>query len=574
MTVMMTSERKWFGLAVKAVVAAVAVAVLAAAWTAYAPFVRDVSTIAASALAMAACNADRVQGTATEPLLKFEVDQAPLSFGSVWHDADLQSYEARFLAANASAVYVSRLHGCVLQPLSPHMQAARDLYHRAVSAESEQDAAEVGALQALLAQLRPGGPRQTQAHTADKDKEISRGSRKSGESQADDHRSSSSSSDVNDDANDDDDGTGYFGDTALCSDDERLSEEEIAALQAIFDAEIKRGEQQQEHTRGLAAVHCGKLVAESYASWLNITADSAQLGWSMSKSVLSTLIGVAIGEGRIKLEDLLDLDMDESVDNDLIQLRHLLHMVDGLDYNEHYCMINDPARMLFLERSTAGFARNKAPAHLPGERWCYNSGATNLASWMLRQSFPSWWDYWRFPYEKLFAPIGAKSFVLETDSEGIFVGSSFGFATARDWARFGVLHLQNGTWRGSRVVPSQPDPYPTTYAFNDGVFADGWWYPPQGHANITRLREDPTNACLVKYLEMWGWATNVLPAGTAFSAGYKGQYIFVVPPLHLVLVRLGNGWQDEVRNSVVKQVLDTVTRASASPSHKQAVQWQ
>ncbi|EGD77400.1 hypothetical protein PTSG_12739 [Salpingoeca rosetta] len=529
-----------------AVLGAVIAAVLA--WAVYETVLRDATAIISSVLALTACTAENVLHVDYAGLASYEAEgYAP--YASVWYDADLQSYEARFLAANASAVYVSRLHGCVLQPLSPHMQAARDLYHRAVSAESEQDAAEVGALQSLLAQLRPGGPRQAQAHTADKDKEISTGSRNSGESQADDHRSSSSS-DVNDDANDDDDGTGYFGDTALCSDDERLSEEEIAALQAIFDAEIKRGEQQQEHTRGLAAVHCGKLVAESYASWLNITADSAQLGWSRSIWIHSNTLG-----SQCKTYFFLPtrtscyLDMDESVDNDLIQLRHLLHMVDGLDYNEHYGMINDPARMLFLERSTAGFARNKAPAHLPGERWCYNSGATNLASWMLRQSFPSWWDYWRFPYEKLFAPIGAKSFVLETDSEGIFVGSSFGFATARDWARFGVLHLQHGRWGEQQVVPAS---YLRDFTFKrltvtDDIYSGGWWHPPAGRENVTQLQQDPRTACIAQHIEESAWTTQCIPHEAIIAEGYKGQMLMIIPSKKFVLVRLGHLWDRENR---------------------------
>lgn len=355
------------------------------AWGVYVAVVRDTSRVMASALALTACCANNVVHMAPGPLAKYETHGLS-ALGSAWYESSTGQFKARFLAANASAVYVSRLHGCVLLPLSPAMEHARELYLQ-VSKEmdgGEQAAAgdhpstkkaedEAAKLKAVLQELWPGGPRLV-------------------------HREEERDGDVAPASYGDDN---YFGDTSMCSEEEQLSAKEVAALQRVFDDEVKRGEGKQEHTRGLAAVHCGKLVAESYASWLGVTQESPQLGWSMTKSVMSTLIGVAVGEGHVTLEDLLDLNMDESTEDDSIRLRHLLHMVDGLDYNEHYGMINDPARMLFLSRSTAGFARNKDPSHLPGERWCYNSGATNLASWMLRQSLPSWWDYWRFPYEKV-----------------------------------------------------------------------------------------------------------------------------------------------------------------------------
>ena len=340
----------------------------------YEAVVHDAAQIVASVLALTACTSENIMHLQLDALSSYE-NEGFAPFSNIWFDQSTHEYKAAFLTTNASAIYVSRFHGCVLTPLSPHMRDAHETFLGAMadldeeSGEASGSAAEEAEVRAMLRRLRPGGRRPLHAGP--------------GSLAYPDHASDN------------------YGDTDACSDADKLTDSQVAALQAAFDAEIARGEHQDEHTRALAVVQCGRLVAESYASWLNITAESAHLGWSMTKSITSSVIGAAVGEGMVTLDDLLDLDQDESTDNDNIRMRNLLHMTEGLDYNEHYGMINDPARMLFLSRSTAGFARNKAPSHLPGERWCYNSGATNLASWMLRQQCDSWWHYWLFPYEKV-----------------------------------------------------------------------------------------------------------------------------------------------------------------------------
>jgi CubicO group peptidase (beta-lactamase class C family) len=106
-------------------------------------------------------------------------------------------------------------------------------------------------------------------------------------------------------------------------------------------------------------------------------------------------------------------------------------------------------QMLFIEGDKSGFAAAKPLKHSPGTYWDYSSGTTNIIARVLRQSFADEQEYLRFPRERLFVPIGMHSAVLEPDAAGIFVGLSYLHATARDWARLGLLYLRDGVWQGS-----------------------------------------------------------------------------------------------------------------------------
>jgi hypothetical protein len=128
-------------------------------------------------------------------------------------------------------------------------------------------------------------------------------------------------------------------------------------------------------------------------------------------------------------------------------------MQDGLAFQEVYGYTNDPSRMLFESGDTAGYTRRKGM--LPtarAQRWCYHSGATNLVSDMLRKSFATADEYLRFPWDAIFNPLSMTSAQFHLDSQGLFIGSSFAFGSARDWARLGQLRLQNGTWNNQTLI--------------------------------------------------------------------------------------------------------------------------
>src|SRR5262245_32319666 len=133
-------------------------------------------------------------------------------------------------------------------------------------------------------------------------------------------------------------------------------------------------------------------------------------------------------------------------------------MTSGLSFNEDYTdHSGDVIQMLFVQGDKAGFAAAKSLEHPPGTYWQYSSGTSNIIARILRHRFADEQEYLRFPRERLFEPLGMRSAVLEPDEAGTFVGSTFMYASmyasARDWARLGLLFLHDGQWRGQRLLP-------------------------------------------------------------------------------------------------------------------------
>ena len=111
----------------------------------------------------------------------------------------------------------------------------------------------------------------------------------------------------------------------------------------------------------------------------------------------------------------------------------------------------------------AAFAAAKSLETEPDTKWYYSSGTANIVARIVRQTVENEYEYYyQFIYEKLFDKIGMYSAILEPDSSGTFVGSSYAHATPRDWARFGQLYLQDGVWEGERILPEGWVTYTTT----------------------------------------------------------------------------------------------------------------
>ena len=166
-------------------------------------------------------------------------------------------------------------------------------------------------------------------------------------------------------------------------------------------------------------------------------------------------------------------------------------MSDGLRFSEHYGNpLGDVLWMLFGTADAAGFAAGKPLAAPPGTAWSYSSGTTNIIARALRHAVGGDdADYLLFPRRALFEPLGMTSAVMEPDAAGDFVGSSFMFATARDWARFGQLYLQDGVWDGRRILPEGWVAFSVTPApaAPGGVYGAHFWlrlgrgtYAPSG----------------------------------------------------------------------------------------------
>jgi CubicO group peptidase (beta-lactamase class C family) len=274
-------------------------------------------------------------------------------------------------------------------------------------------------------------------------------------------------------------------------------------------------------TKAVVVMQHGRIVGERYAP--GITTDTRLLGWSMTKGVMNALVGILVREGRLSLD--APVPMPEwSTPGDpraAITMRHLLHMSSGLRLNEVMTSLrSDVIRMLLANDDMAAFVASRDVVATPGSRWAYASGTSVIIARVIRNVLDNDTVYVRFPRDALFDRIGMSSAVIETDAAGTLVGSSLMYATARDWARFGQLYLNDGMWNGARILP------------------DGW-------VDFTRIPV-PADSNRAYGAHFWlgiptepGQPTASLGAGALQAAGHEGQYITIIPSHDAVIVRLG-----------------------------------
>jgi len=285
---------------------------------------------------------------------------------------------------------------------------------------------------------------------------------------------------------------------------------------AFSEPDISR----RRRTLAVVVMQHGRIVAEQYAD--GIESHTPLPGWSMAKSVMNALTGVLVGRGLLARDAPVPIPEWQQAGDPraAITLDHLLHMSSGLAFDEGMTgPRSDVVQMLFQQPDASAFAIDKTLRNPPGTHWDYSSGTTNILARVMRNVLPAS-EYAAFPRRALFDRIGMSSAVLETDAAGTFVGSSYMYATARDWARFGVLYLQDGVWNGERVLPEKWVKYSFSPAPADRAHQYGahfWLQVPEGYAGA-----DPR-----------------LPVSAFHAAGHEGQFVTIVPSRALVIVRLG-----------------------------------
>jgi len=274
-------------------------------------------------------------------------------------------------------------------------------------------------------------------------------------------------------------------------------------------------------------VHGGRLVAERYQGALEhfdrpptpVTAETTLLSWSMAKSMLHAVVGMLVADGQLALDAPAAVPewADPGDPRHAITLRQLLAMRDGLDFAEDYVdgEVSDTIEMLFGDGQAdmAHFAADRPLAAPPGTRFNYSSGTSNIISGIVARAVGPGESYARFLHGRLFGPLGMTSADPEFDEAGTWVASSSMYATARDYARFGLLYLRDGVWDGVRLLPA------------------GWV-----DYGRTWVSEDPDDASPYG-AHWWGVAGDTL--GTFRASGYEGQSITLCPALDLMVVRLG-----------------------------------
>lgn len=269
-------------------------------------------------------------------------------------------------------------------------------------------------------------------------------------------------------------------------------------------------------TLAVVAVHRGRVVAERYGPEVDPT--TTLISWSTAKSVTAAAAGLLVGDGRLTLDDPADVPEWVGDERRAITLRHLLAMTPGLRFVEDYVddAVSHCIDMLFGAgaQDVAGYAAALPLDHAPGTVWNYSSGTTNILSrWLGRVVGGGEAGMRAFLQERLFGPIGMASAVPRFDAAGTFVGSSFLYCTALDFARFGYLHLRDGVWDGERLLPG------------------GW--VDHCRTSVAQVPDTEDNAYGAHW---WIWRDE---PGSLAAHGYEGQYVVVLPGRDLVLVRLG-----------------------------------
>lgn len=295
-------------------------------------------------------------------------------------------------------------------------------------------------------------------------------------------------------------------------------------------------------TRALLVVYRDQLIAERYAD--GISADTPLAGWSMTKSVNAALIGILEGQGKLDIHAPAPVPAWQADERAQITVDQLLRMSSGLEFGEVYGPLSDATAMLFERYSSADVALAKPLAVAPDTVWSYSSGTSNILAWIVRETVErdgGWPAYASFPRRVLFDPIGMTTAVMEPDPSGTFVASSFMLASARDWARFGLLHLHDGVWQGQRILPEGWVAYVSTAtpAAPIGEYGAQWWTNAgaPGDASERRFPSAPTD--------------------TFQASGFQGQAVIVIPSRELVIVRMGMSHDRELLDldGVIARVL-------------------
>jgi CubicO group peptidase (beta-lactamase class C family) len=273
------------------------------------------------------------------------------------------------------------------------------------------------------------------------------------------------------------------------------------------------------HTRAVIVVYDGHLIAEHYAD--GFSAKTKLAGWSMTKTVTGALIGILAKQGKLFVESPAPVPEWQSPGDPrhVITIENLLQQRSGLDFDEIYYRASDATRMLFQKSDMAAFTASHPLKFQPGSVFQYSSGNSNILSRIIRQTVGDSL-YVGFPYKEMFYKLGMYSAVLEPDPSGTFVGSSYMYANARDWARLGLLFLNDGVMNKQRILPEGWVSKSTMPVSSD----------KRGYGYQIWLNRGSDSS--VKHYPS-------APADMFYADGFESQLIFVIPSKRLVIVRMG-----------------------------------
>jgi len=302
----------------------------------------------------------------------------------------------------------------------------------------------------------------------------------------------------------------------------------------------------------LLIIRDGRILHERYAA--PTTASTAHLTWSVSKSVLATVLGVAQGEGRFQLHDPVARFYPPMQAHPDVRLADLLHWASGLVWQEDYeyaPVKSSVVAMLYTRgrNDMAGYTAAQRAAQKPGQQFLYSSGDSNVLAAALRGMLAAE-AYADYPWQALFTPLGIDSAVWERDASGTFVGSSYLYLKARDLARIGLLMQREGRWRERQVLPA------SWVRFNRTPFSQARHLPGEANPGGHWWLNQPLAGSGLPWPDA--------PADTYAALGHWGQALYILPRHRLVIVRYGDDRDGSYsHNELLKRVLAALPKEGA-----------
>lgn len=272
------------------------------------------------------------------------------------------------------------------------------------------------------------------------------------------------------------------------------------------------------NSRALLVIKDGVLIGEAYGP--DVNKNTPLLGWSMAKSVTAMMLGILEFDGKVDTRSASLFKEWAEDERTELKLEQLLQMSSGLDFDETYAPGSDATHMLFTAGSASEVAMNSQLNKKPSTFFSYSSGTTNLLSRYISNTFgnePQ--QVQNFVQSKLFEPLSMVNSEFEMDASGVMVGSSYLYASGRDWARLGLLMVNEGEINGKRILSKdwvakavQPNS-----SENDRRYGYQFWL----NDGEQEMR----------------WPS--LPIDSYAMMGNRQQSVMMIPSENIVFVRLG-----------------------------------
>jgi CubicO group peptidase (beta-lactamase class C family) len=301
------------------------------------------------------------------------------------------------------------------------------------------------------------------------------------------------------------------------------------------------------HTKAVVIVRDGHVIAERYAPGYGI--DTPLLGYSASKSMVNAMLGILVRKYRLSVDQPAPVAAwsDPKDPRHAITIDELERMTSGLAIDQTNSPSSPVARMLYLERDMAGYAESVGLENNPGTRWNYTDGNTLILSRIIRDAVGGHTgEVVAFARRELFDPLGMRHVTMEFDATGTPIGSTYILAPARDWARFGMLYLDDGVIGGHRILPEGWVTYSSTPTLDSDYGAGFWTNRGKNKNALGRIRGG-------------------MPADSFYASGLLGQRVVIIPSERLVITRFGPAqeWDDFDIEGLVRLVREVIAATHA-----------